>query len=809
MRDFRHAVRLLLKGPAFTLVAVATLSLCIGANTAIYTVVDRVLLRPLPYPHPERLAMISRHYEGPRGAEDDLSQSGFTWVALREGAAGAIDLAAWSGLGGGVNLVAGGRATSVPQQRVSAGYFRVLGVAPELGREFTDEEDRVNGPAVAVVSHALWVRAFDEDRSIVGRPITVRGEPHVVVGVMPAAFHWSEPVDIWTPLRPSPAGEGGGENYGLVARLKAGVSWARATSQIDSATAALARERYRSNRRDVTVRFSAVPLQRGLTDDSRRPLFILWGAVGVVLLIGCVNIAGLLVARGVSRRPEIAMRLALGGSRASVVRQLLAESVVLAVCGGVGGLAIGFAVSRLLAAWLKAAFGVTGETGLDARVLVITSAFALLTSVAFGLLPALQATRVDLRSALVESGGTSVAGAARSWPRRLMVTVEIALGVVLLVAAGLLIRSFDYLMGQRPGFDSTHVMTATVSLQDARYQTADSVARLFDSTLERMRTVAGVERAAAALTLPYERALNNGFRLVGSDAPSQMVNMTYVTPEYFEALRIPTVRGRVFGSSDGRSAAPVIVVNQAFVRRHSPDEDPIGRQVQSGGTARTIVGVVGDVQQKVGFGNFGPVGTAPASYVPVAQISNGFVTMVHTWFSPSWIVRLSRPQEGIVKQMQLAVESVDPLLPVAKFRTLDEVRGEAIATPRAQAQLLGALAGLALLLAAVGLYGLVASSVAERTRELGIRLALGATSRQAVAAAALPGLTLAGIGVAVGGVAARLAVSTLRHLVWGVSVADPATFAAAIGTVLAVAAIATFVPALRIVRLNPIRALRS
>ncbi len=250
------------------------------------------------------------------------------------------------------------------------------------------------------------------------------------------------------------------------------------------------------------------------------------------------------------------------------------------------------------------------------------------------------------------------------------------------------------------------------------------------------------------MTLPYERALNNGFRLVGSAAPSQMINMTYVTPEYFDALRIPVVRGRAFTSSDGPGAPPVIVVNQAFVRRHSPDEEPIGRQVQSGGVARTIVGVVGDVQQKTSFGSSGPLRAAPASYVPASQISNGFVTMVHTWFSPSWIVRLSGPQEGIVAQMQQAVESVDPLLPVAKFRTLDEVRGEAVATPRAQALLLGTLAGLALLLAAVGLYGLVASAVAERTRELGIRLALGATPRQAIAAVALPGLALAGIGAA-------------------------------------------------------------
>jgi predicted permease len=767
------------------------------------------LLRALPYPHPERLAMISRHVEGPGVIGDDLSQSGFTWVALREGAGAAIDIAAWSGLGGGVNLVADGRATSVPQERVSAGYFRVLGVAPELGREFTGEEDRVNGPSVAVLSHALWVRAFNADRAIVGRSIMLRGEPHTVVGVMPAAFYWPTAVDIWTPLRPSPVGEGSGENYGIIARLKDGVSWPHATNQIAAATTQLARDRYRSNRDDVVMRFSAVPLQRGLTDDSRRPLLILWAAVGVVLLIGCVNIAGLLVARGIARRPEIATRIALGGSRVAIVRQLLAESVVLAAVGAVGGLAMGFAVLQLLSSCLTAAFGVTGETGLDARVLAISSALALMTSVAFGLLPALKASRVDLRAALIESGGTSVAGGARTWPRRLLVMAEVALGVVLLVGAGLLIRSFDYLMAQRPGFDSARVMTATVSLQDARYRTSDAVAHLFDGTLERMRLVPGVERAAAALTLPYERALNTAFRLVGSAAPSQMINMTYVTPGYFDALRIPVVRGRVFTTSDGPGAPQVIVVNQAFVRRHLPDEDPIGRQVQTGGVALTIVGVVGDVQQKTGFGSSGPFRAAPASYVPASQISNGFVTMVHTWFSPSWIVRLSASQEGIVAQMQQAVESVDPLLPVAKFRTLDEVRGEAVATPRAQALLLGTLAGLALVLAAVGLYGLVSSGVAERTRELGIRMALGASTRQAIASAALPGILLVAAGVTIGGIGARLAASTLQHLVWGVSVTDPLTFAAAIATVLAVAAIAALVPALRIARLNPIRALRS
>jgi predicted permease len=809
MRDLRYAVRVLLKNPAFTLTAVLTLALCIGANTAIYTVVDRVLLRPLPYPHPERLAMITRHYEGGGASEDDLSQSGFTWVALRDGAAGVIELGALSGLGGRVNLVAGDRASSVQQERVAAGYFRILGIEPEIGREFSAEEDLVNGPAVAVLSHALWTRAFGADPSIVGRSIMLRGEPHTVVGVMPASVQWGAAIDVWTPLRPSIQGEGGGENYGLIARLKDGVSWPQALQQIGSATATLAQERYRSTRAGTVVRFSAVPLRRGLTDETRQPLLILWAAVGIVLLIGCVNIAGLLTARGVARAPEIATRMALGGGRGTIVRQLLTESVVLAACGGAAGMAIGWAASRLLASWLTAAFGVTGEIGLDARVLTIATGLALLTSIAFGLLPALQASRVDLRGALVESGGTSVAGSARSWPRRLMVTAEVALGVVLLVGAGLMIRSFDYLMGQQPGFDSTNVMTATVSLQDARYRTSDSVARLFDDTLLRLRIIPGVEHAAAALTLPYERPLNNGFRLVGGPPESRIMSMTYVTLGYFEALRIPIVRGRVFAPSDGAGSPLVIIVNQAFVRRHSPDDDPIGRQIVSGGVTRTIVGIAGDVQQKTAFGNLGPFGTPPAGFVPESQVSNGFVSMAHTWFSPSWIVRLSAAQEGIVAQMQKAVATVDPLLPVVKFRTLDDIRGEAVATPRAQAMLLSTLAGLALLLAAVGLYGLVANGVAERTRELGIRMALGASSLQTIASAALPGFLLALAGVAIGGAAARLGASTLRHLVWGVSVADPLTFTVAIGVVLIVAAVAALVPALRIVRLNPIKALRA
>jgi len=808
MRDLRYAVRVLRKNPAFTITAVATLALCIGANTAIYTVVDRVLLRPLPYPQPERLAQVMTHFA--RGY-DQGGQTGGTWEVLRDGVT-SVDLATSSGGFGsiGVNMVVGTHAEYVAQQRVSAGFFRVLGVAPARGREFTAEEDRPNGPAAAVLSHRLWMRLFNGDAGAIGRSITLRGEPHTIVGVMPDGFTSGEPADLWTPVRPCRTCEGGGQNYGIIARLKPGVSWAEADADVAAVAQAAMDDLYRVPGNPAHERL--LPLQRIETREVRQPILILWGAVAMVLLIGCVNVAGLLMARGVARAPEIATRMALGGGRGAILRQLLTESLVLAVAGGVAGAALGYAGSRVFASLLKDAFGVApGGLGLDGRVLAATAAIALGTSLVFGVVPALQASRVNLRTALVDAGSASIAGAARSWPRRVLVVAEVALGVVLLVGAGLLIRTVDGLVNLRSGFDATHVMTATLSLQDARYQSADRVNRFFDASLARMREITSVESAAAALTLPYERALNVGGRWVGVEPGADRIpimNLTYVTPAYFETLRIPVVRGRVFTEADASGAAPVMVVNQAFVARNSKDQDPIGRQVTSGGVSRTIVGIVGDIQQKAGWGNFGPVAAVPASYIPAAQTDDGMLKTVHAWFAPSWFVRLRGPHAGIVAAMSQAVEAVDPLMPFAKFRTIDDVRGEAIAMQRAQAVLLGALAGLALLLAAVGLYGLVANTVAERRRELGIRIALGASSRQALVSAALPGFLLALAGVAIGVGAARLGASALRHLVWGVSVADPLTFAAATITVLAVAAIATLVPALRVIRLNPIKALR-
>ena len=804
-RDLRYAARVLRKSPTFTVAAVA---LCIGANTAIFSVVDAVLLRPLPYPHPERLFSVARHFQG-KGADGyQTNLWGSAWEAVRDNAA-YVDAAVFSEWSMGVNFAAGDRVEYVKQQRVSAGFFRVLGIAPLIGREFSANEDRNGGPAVTVLSYALWKRAFRADPSIVGQTVTLRGEPHTVVGVLPADFQSSTPADLWTPLRASRSGEGEGSNYAIVARLRSGTTWAQANGQIEAIGAPLLRK----YGQDPSTRLQLISFQRGLTDDLRQPLLILWAAVGLVLLIGCVNIAGLLLARAAGRTREMATRMALGSGRAALVRQLLAESLLLGLCGGAAGAALGWLGVKALKLLTPESLNVWQTVALDWRVLAATGCASIAAGILFGLYPALAASRLEIRAALGEAG-RGVAGGRNPWPRRLLVASEVALGVVLLVGAGLLIRTFTHLRGLNPGFDAHNTIAAQLSLQDARYATNARVNRLFDQSLARIRELPGVESAAVTISLPYERALNGGFkRLDGRhvDKEWQIANMFYVTPEYFRVLRIPVLRGRVFTAADSRTAAPTMVVSEAFVKMYLRDDDPLGRHVDfGGGGRREIVGVVGDIQQKSGWGeDFGPVAPMPDIYIPATQVDDKFMQLVHTWFSPSWIVRTSGPAQGTIAGMQRAIQAVDPLLPFAGFHSMEDIRYRALAQERFQAVLLGALAGLALLLAAVGIYGLIANSVAERTRELGIRLALGATVPQAIRAVALPGVALALAGVVVGSVLAGFASQLLRHLVWGVRPGDPLTFVAVGLGLLGVAAGASFLPALRVTRLNPAETLRQ
>jgi predicted permease len=704
----------------------------------------------------------------------------------------------------GVNFAAQGHLEYVRQQRVSAGFFRVLGIAPRLGREFSRAEDTAGGPAVAVLSYDFWRRVLGEDTAALGRAIALRGEPYTVVGIMPRGFRTSLPVDLWTPLRPSRTGEGSGQNYEVIARVKPGFSWAAAADELKALSPGIAEPAHVS--RDTTIEQCMVPFQSGSTTGMRSELLLTWAAVLLVLLIGCVNIAGLLLARAGARDREIATRMALGGSRAAIVRQLLMESLLLALGGGAVGVGIGaFAID-----WLKGLgakdFALWHPIELDARVLVAMLGVAALTSLIFGLAPALQTTRLDIRSVLMEAGRGGPGGRRRWWPN-VLVAAEVALSLVLLVSAGLMLRTLSYLDGLNPGFDTRNVIGAEVSLQDARYQTSAAVNRLYTASLERIRHIPGVQSAAVALTLPYERPLNDGFRILdGDDRSMHGSEAVYVTPGYFETMRIPILRGREFLDSDTPASAPVVVVSASFAARYFHGKEALGHHLSSG----EIVGVVGDVQQHTGlYSNHGPISVEPTLYSPASQTSDGAMQLIHSWFSPKWVIRASGPTGSLTAQIQRAVASVDSQLPIASFQTIDDLQAHITGSQRYRAALFSIFAGLALLLAAVGIYGSISQSITRRTHELGVRMALGASAPQTIASVMKPGILLALLGAAAGYLLSLAAVRFLEHLLWGVRPTDPLAFAAAAATLLLAAALASLTPALRILRLDPAQTLRN
>jgi putative ABC transport system permease protein len=811
MRDLRYAGRMLRKTPGFTAIALITLAVGIGVNTAVFTVVNGLLLKPLPYPEPARLATVVTFMRSPRGSGENSSVDGKTFLAIHDNATTVDTAVSSGGLGGGVNLVANGAAANVDQRRVSAGYFAVVGVRPFIGREFNADEDRKGGQPVAVLSYGLWTRVFGSDRNIVGQAITLRGEPYTVVGVMPNGFTSGVPTDIWTPLQPSMTGEGGGTNYGLVARLRPNVSWFQANAEINQLGSTAARTGFKD---DVTVTCSLVPLQEQETADIRQPLLMLWGAVGLVLLIACVNIAGLLLARSGSRTREIATRMALGSGRRAVIRQLLVESALLALGGGMLGLCVGWGVLAALMELSADVFPLGYPVHLDVRVLVITLLVALITSVGFGLVPALHASRVDVQAALAESGTRAVAGGRGRWARRLLVVGEVAMGVVLLVSAGLLVRTFVHLRSLSPGFDPTSVTTATISLQDKRYEDPVKVNRLFDDTLATIRRRPGVENAGVALGLPYTRLLNLRFgRIEGATPEDQggMTNVSYITPGYVEALRLPIRGGRAFADSDRADSVPVAIVNEEFVRRYYKDHEVVGLHIRIAGADREIVGVVANARATASGlgGDRAPLITPFVVYVPPAQTSGGFLKLVHTWFSPSWVVRSVGPIAGVADGVRRSVAAVDPMLPIAKMQSMADVQAASLAQQRFMMSVVLGLGASALLLAALGIHGLIASSVSERTRELGIRLALGATGRQVVTDVVTPGIILAGVGVAIGCVASLAVVRLLQSFLWGVRPTDSLTFGIVVTTLLAVAVFASLIPARRVLRLDPALTLRA
>ena len=809
--DIRFSLRQLRKRPGFTATVLATLGLCIGANTAIYSVIDAVLVQSLPYPEADRLGSLARHARGPKGEDLEFGMNGRMWEAIHRYAT-KIDTAAEGGISG-VNLASGSRIEYVQQQRVSSGYFHVLGISPQIGREFEETEDRTGGPEVTVLSHGLWQRAFRGDPSILGRSIDLKGEPFTVVGVMPRNFVNKDKADLWTPLRPSTTGEGGGINYDILTRLKPGVTWNEAASEvrvIEQPVLNAELVRWHAPR-GLMEEMRLVSLQRALTDQVRSSVLPKWGAVVLILLIGCVNIAGLLIAQSASRRREIATRMAVGAGRARVISQLLTESVLLGLGGGAIGLALAaVAVDGLRRVGMEG-FNLWRPVTLDARVLLMTLVISLATSIVFGLIPALETTRLDIRSVLLE-GGRGTPGHAQRRLREVLVAGEIALGLVLLASAGLLIRTLAYLGGLEPGFDPHHVVVAQLSLQDARYKTSASVNSLFDKSLERIRALPGVESATVGLSLPYQRPLNDGVRILdgpNKNAEYSITDMIFVTPGYFETLRMPVRAGRTFADRDNAAGQRVAIVNQAFARKYLRRQSPLGTHLGLGAQPAEIIGLVADTPQQSGAGNFGPLSATPTVYVPSAQVGDEGLSMIYTWFSPNWVVRTRGDQPNLIGEMQSAIQAIDPRLPFSTFKNMEELQSSSIAHQRYQAILFSIFASLALLLAAIGIYGLVANSVTQRTREIGIRMALGATARDAIASIVTPGLKLAAIGTVIGLVLTWFASVLIQSLIWGVRPRDPQTYMSVAVLMLAIAAAASLLPALRLIKLDPAQTLRE
>ena len=791
-----YAVRLLSRKPLFTAAMVLTFGVCIGAVTAVFSVIDATLLRPLPFPEPERLAQLVVRYSSVDGLELQNFQNGATWERFKESSR-TTDFAVYRGGTENLNFSSGGSVGYIRRQRVSSGFFRVFGIDPFMGREFTPLEDVPNGPPVAILSHSLWQRALGADPNILGRRVAIAGVDYQVVGV--ASEQFESPTDIWTPLRPSPQGEGQGINYVIAGRVRAGSVWEEAQAEMASIGEALLEGRVR---RGVTAQYTLTSLQEAATQTLSRSLWVVLGATVLVLIIGCVNIAGMLMAQSTSRTAEMATRMAMGANRAMIIRQMLTESLTIALAGTLVGIVIGHFGLDLMKQSLPPTFSALQTARLDLRVLVAVGVVALLGSVVFGLIPALHAGAVDIRTA---QSSRSVIGSKGSLVRRVLSTVQIAIAVVVLIGAGLLVRSFSYLSNLDPGLDAANVITANFALLDARYANAEAAIRYFDDVVNRLQDVPGVEAAAVSLTLPYERGMNIIVsRPTDSENTLRLTNWAYVSPQFFEAFRIPVLRGRSIEDADRAGSAPVVVVNDAFAKMYFRDEEPLGSTLVVFEENRQIVGVVGDVLQQAGWGNYGPMGRVPTVYVPVAQ--PGFPGLSAP--SPSWIVRTTAALPGIQREIEEVVKSVDPLLPVATYRSMNEINIRSLGLQRFSATLLAIAAGLSLFLASLGTFAMISNSVAERSREFGIRMALGATVTRTIGTCAKSGLVCAAIGLASGVAAARLGTGLLQSMLYGVTPLDRETFIYVGAAVVVVAAIASLVPALRIVRLDPAQILR-
>ena len=815
-QDSRYAIRTLLKAPAFTLIAVFALALGIGANTAIFTVVDRVLLRPLPYRDADRLVNIARKFR--TGSSPSMSIPKF--AAIRQ--ASLLDaVSVYDLLGPGMNLSGAGNPEQVRGVHVSEAYFRLLGVTPVMGRTFSPEEDRPGGPRVTVITNSLWNRRFGSDPGMIGHTIRLNSEPFTVIGVMGPGFAGEPETDLFLTEQADLNSTNQGHFLFLGARLKPGVTIEQANAELR-----VIADRFRKQYPGVISSdesFAAEPMGAILVGDLRTPMFILLGAVAFVLLIACANVANLLLVRAAGRSKEIAIRMALGAGRGAILRQLLTESLFLAFAGGAAGVLLGAIGLRALLAVAPAELPRLPDVDhlnliglMDGRILAFAFAVSLLTGILFGLAPALQITRPDLNTSLREGGARTTAGSRRQRTRNTLVVAETALSLVLLVGAALMIRTFLALRNVHPGFQAASVLTMSTSLAGQKYETAAGVERLATELTRRLESLPGVQGATYALALPLQLGPDLPFSIAGKPARdggpfNGDEQYRPVGVHYFQTLGIPLRRGRWFDERDSSTGPWTLVINEATAKKFWPNENPLGATVTIGkglgpefaDRPREVVGVVGDVREG-GIEREPP----PVLYIPVGQEPNGFVALANRVLPSSWAVRTTGDPAALAHAVQQEVLRIDPDLPTARVMGMDRLIAKSIARQNFNMILLGIFGGVALLLAAIGIYGVMSYTVQQRTNEMGIRIALGAGTGQLLSLVVGQGLLLAGIGVAIGLAAAFGVTRVMSSLLYGVKATDAVTFAAVAAVLSAVAALACYIPARRATKVDPIIALR-
>ena len=796
--DLRYALRMLAKAPAFTAVAVVTLALGIGANTAIFSVLNALMLRPLPFPQPERLVIAHWRWSA---AGEGQSVTATQYRFWEQNSRAFDELAAYAMGGSGFNLAGAGEPQRVQGLRVTHNFFRAFGIGPMLGRAFAPEEDVPNAPPVAVITDSLWRSYFGADPRIVGTDVQVNGRACRIVGILPPQFRLPFAADLFVPLQLTADAGDRGHNTVMIGRLKAGMSLEQAQADSDRLTAALRVEfPGHIGARELGVRF--VRLQDSVVQPVQGTLWLLVAAVAFVLLIACANVANLLLARAAQRRSEFALRGALGANRWRLIRQLMTESLVLAVLGGGAGLFIALWSVPALAAFVPAGVPRPSEITLDAYAVVFALVASVVTCLLFGMAPALQAARLDLNAALKSSGGGRSTGKLSARLRGLLVSAEVAISVVLLVGAGLLITSFAKLRNVNFGFNPENLLTIQVALSSQKYTTTAESWRLQQQVIERLQAIPGVVSAASVPGLPLDRGLNNNITVAGRpDLDGLLVEYRAISPEYFATLGVPLLRGRAVSDSDTQDTARVMVVNETLARRLSEPGDAIGVQVLIGSDAAEVVGVVGDLQE-VGLN----LPAAPTVYVPAAQVPDALSAATNEWLLASWIVRTTRPIA--MSEINSAVRAVDPLLPIAKVRPMTDVVASSVATQRFVTTLMSLFAGVAVLLAVVGLYGVLSYHVNQSTREIGVRMALGAQTGDVLRLVLGQGIGFALLGVVAGLAGALSLTRMISSMLFGVTSTEPAVFAGVALLLLAVAALASYLPARRAVRVDPIVALR-